>query len=233
VNPERWKARERARELARQSLSRGDALGWFEELYREAGSDPARIPWADDDGHPLLLDWLASAPRPRPGARALVVGCGLGEDARALADAGWAVTAFDISPTAVEWCRRLPTPSVAKGDAPTPVAYVQADLLEAPLSWRRSFELVFECYTLQALPEPLRPRAARALASLVAPLGSLLVITRARESHEPLGELPWPLVRAELEAFGALGLAPREFSEFHSGPSDPPSRHFRACFEAC
>ena len=32
----RFDARERAREIARASLARGDATGWFEELYREA-----------------------------------------------------------------------------------------------------------------------------------------------------------------------------------------------------
>lgn len=225
MNPQRWSARERARELARHSLARGDALGWFEQLYQEAASDPARIPWADERGHPLLLEWLERAPRPAPGSRALVIGCGLGEDARELAACGWTVTGFDVSPTAIEWCLRIPSP------AGTSVNYLQADLFAPPSSWSAAFELVFECYTLQALPARLRPEARRALASFLAPGGSLLVVTRAREPHEPEGELPWPLVRAEVEALRELGLTPREFGEFSSGPSEPPSRHFRARFE--
>ena len=35
--------------------------------------------------------------------RALVVGCGLGDDAVLLAGLGWKVTAFDLSPSAVKW----------------------------------------------------------------------------------------------------------------------------------
>jgi len=224
VNPARWNARERARELARLSLARGDALGWFEQLYREADADPSRIPWADERGHPLLLDWLANTPRPRPEARALVIGCGLGEDARELAASGWTVTAFDVSATAIEWCRRIPAPASDR------VTYLQADLFALPREWTGAFELVFECYTLQALPARLRPDARRALASLLAPGGELLLVTRAREPHEPEGELPWPLLRSEVEAFGELGLAARELGEFSSGPSDPPSRHIRARF---
>ena len=226
MNSERWNARERARELAREGLARGDAFGWFEQLYAEARNDPSRIPWADESGHPLLLDWLERAGPAARGARALVVGCGLGEDARALASAGWTVTAFDVSPTAIGWCRG------AQGHGTCPVSYVHADLFAAPVEWRGAFELVFECYTLQALPARLRPAARVARAGFVAPGGNLLVVTRAREPGDPEGELPWPLLRSEVSAFSDLGLTEREFAELPSGPAEPPTRHFRACFEA-
>ncbi|MCC5670705.1 class I SAM-dependent methyltransferase [Nostoc sp. CHAB 5784] len=39
------------------------------------------------------------------GQKALVIGCGLGDDAEAIASLGFEVTAFDISPTAIAWCQ--------------------------------------------------------------------------------------------------------------------------------
>ncbi len=56
---------------------------WFEAVYETAGDDPAQIPWADLSPHPLLAAWLADASPPKPGARALDVGCGLGDNAAA------------------------------------------------------------------------------------------------------------------------------------------------------
>lgn len=218
----RHEARERARELARVALSRGDALAWFEQLYSEASGDVARIPWADPAGHPLLIDWLAGAPPP-PRGHAAVVGCGLGEDAECLAAVGWQVRAFDVSPTAVAWCRRL--------HPHTTVRYELADLLALPPGWAGRFALVFESYTLQALPEELRARASTALVELLAPGGSLLVITRAREPDEDRGNLPWPLTRHELDRFVELGLVEREFRELQSGTGSTRTRHFRARYE--
>ena len=72
---------------------------WFEAVYQTAGDDPAQIPWADLAAHPLLAAWLADVPSPAPGARALDVGCGLGDNAAALAAKGWQTTGFDLSAT--------------------------------------------------------------------------------------------------------------------------------------
>ena len=223
MDQRRFDARERARELARASLARGDATGWFEALYREAAGDTGRIPWADPEGHPLLLEWLATQPTPRPGARALVVGCGLGEDSECLSRAGFEVTGFDVAPTAIAWCRKLHPDSR--------VRYETADLLAPPPEWLGRFELVFECYTLQALPPALRQPASRSLAGFVARGGSLLVVTRAREPGDDPGSLPWPLLRTEITHFATLGLEPRELDERESDTGLGPTRHFRARFE--
>ena len=59
----------------------------------------------------------------------------------------------------------------------------------------------------------MRARAMASLAALLAPGGRLLVICRGREPEEPLGELPWPLARADLAAFGGLGLAEASFDD--------------------
>jgi 2-polyprenyl-3-methyl-5-hydroxy-6-metoxy-1,4-benzoquinol methylase len=222
MDEQRYSARERARALAKESLSQGDALGWFEKLYREADGASSRVPWADREGHPLLREWLAEHGASLRGARALVVGCGLGEDAEELARAGAQVSAFDVAPTAVAWCTRLwPNSSVE---------YSTANLLAPPPSWRAAFDFVLEIYTLQALPAELREQAARNMAQCVGPGGRLLAISRAREPAEPLGELPWPLVRSEVERFTEFGLRAVRLEDLASA-GDPPTRHWRALFQ--
>ena len=214
--------RERARAVARDYLARGDATGWFEAFYRDAGGNPERVPWADRAGHPLLAEWLAGQ---RGGGRAaLVVGCGLGEDAELCARAGFAVTAFDLSATAIAMCREL-WPA-------TRVRYLTADLLAPPREWLGAFELVVEIYTLQALPLELRERATRGLAELVAPGGRLLVVTIGRGDEGPGEELPWPLSRAELARFEDHGLVRASFHEVFETetPAGPPVPRWRAEF---
>jgi SAM-dependent methyltransferase len=210
-------ARARAREIARESLARGDAIGWFETFYRDAGGDESKVPWADRRGHPLLVEWLARESA-RPRGCALVVGCGLGEDSEELARAGYDVTAFDVSPQAIEWCRAR--------FAESRVRYSVADLFDLPRAWRRAFDLVVELYTLQALPLGLRERAVERIADLPAPGGSVLVVTRGRELAEPLDEVPWPLARSELNRFVRAGLREHAFEDLRDA-GDPPSRHFR------
>lgn len=221
----RFDARERARAIAKQSLEQGDATGWFEKLYVEAQGDESRVPWADRDGHPLLTEWLATQRVLGRGRRALVIGCGLGEDCEALAGAGFDVTGFDISPTAVAWC--------AQRFAGSRVRYQVADLLAPPSAWGGAFEFVFECYTLQALPPAPRELATRNIASFVAPGGELLVVMRGRNADEDTGQLPWPLTCNEIRAFQAHGMSEVSFEDLEScGPVDKPGRHFRALFRA-
>ena len=53
-----------------------------------------------------------------------------------------------------------------------------------PPAWSEGFDLVLEAYTLQVLPADLRPVAARQIADMVAPGGTLLVIARGRGEGE-------------------------------------------------
>ena len=222
--PEQTDEHERIREQLRQRVLRGDSSG-YDELYRSAKGDPSRIPWADLKPNHNLTAWLdRELPGDRPGAgqRALVIGCGLGDDAEELARRGFAVTAFDISRTAIEWCRkRFPH---------SHVGYVVANLLEPPSVWPRSFDFVLESYTIQAMPLELRERALRQVADFVAPRGRLLIVCRARDESDPPGNLPYPLARRELDLLRHLGLTETSFEDYIDDAADPPIRRFRAAY---
>ena len=184
----------------------GAALPTFEEIYARAGDALASVPWARLAPHPLLVMWLDLPGSPgrcparhAAGHEALVVGCGLGDDAEELARRGYAVTAFDVSPTAIARCReRFPQ---------SPVCYRGADVLNLPGEWRGRFGLVVEINTIQSRPRAGRPAAIAAIAGTVAPGGLLFVRCRTGAENEPDGlERPWPVRRSELAGFTAAGL---------------------------
>lgn len=192
--------------------------GWFEKVYELAGDDPAQVPWADLAPHPLLAEWLARAPSPQAGARALDVGCGLGDNAAAIAAKGFRVTGFDLSRIATVWAaRRFPD-----------IEFVAADLFAPPAAWSGAFDLVHECYTLQALRDDARADAMASIARFVAPGGRLLVIARMRESSTPAAGPPWPLSAEDILGFVTHGLSAETVDQL-PGPSDGKP-HWRAVF---
>lgn len=214
--------RSRVRQLAQEYIQRGDATGWFEALYAGAEGNEGAIPWADRVANPNLVGWLDQQQVRGEGRRALVVGCGLGDDAEELARRGFVVTAFDISPTAVAWCQKLYPDS--------PVKYVAANVLEVVPEWRRSFDFIFEAYTLQVLGPELRARAIPHIAEYVAPRGKLLVVCRGREPEDYPGDMPWPLTTAEMEQFQAAGLQEVEFEDYMD-QEEEPRRRFRVQYK--
>jgi SAM-dependent methyltransferase len=208
---------ERARQLAAESP---DATAWFERLYAEARSGDAVVPWDVADPHYLLTNWARGRTLDGSGRRALVVGAGLGRDAEFIAGFGFDTTAFDISPSAIE--------SAQQRHAGSAVHYRVADLFDPPARWRHAFDLVVESLTVQALPVTERGRAIAQVPRFVAPGGTLLVIAAGRET--PPGEgPPWPLDRAEVEAFAADGVEPVHVAEIRD-PADRTSLRWQAEF---
>lgn len=210
---------ERVSQVAREAVAQGRPAAWFDIVYRNAGGDAGAIPWANLEPSAGLAGWLAQA-EPAQGS-AVVVGCGLGDDAEAVAAAGRRVVAFDISQTAIDWCRRRFPDSQ--------VEYVRADLFDHPAAWRQRFALVVESQTVQALPPADRPAVTAAIAGLVAPGGALWVFQRLWEAAaDPQGP-PWPLRRSDLELFTAAGLRETRF-ELWERPRDPAVAQFAAEF---
>jgi SAM-dependent methyltransferase len=198
-----------------------EATGWFEPLYAAAAAGDAVVPWDDGAASPLLVEWTAARALDGRGRRAIVVGCGLGDDAEHVAALGFATVAFDIAPTAIRGARRRFPDSR--------VEYVVADLLALPPEWRHAFDLVVENITVQALPDPPRARAIAAVASLVAPGGTLVVVSGARADCEPADGPPWPLTRGEIEAFATGGVEAVRIEDLR-GQAAPWSRRWRAEF---
>ena len=219
--------RARARELAAEFADRGDSVGWFDAFYKEAGGDNEQIPWADLEPNKFFKEWAADVELKGDGLKALVVGCGLGDDAKFLDDLGFKVTAFDISPTAIEWAKRL--------HADTDIQFEVADLFAPPSTWvsasnppatvggtdKAGFDFVLEIYTIQPLPMEMRERVIDSIAAFVAEAGELVVVTRGREDNEEPLELPWPLSRRDLSRFVTHGLQQSDFRIF-DGNEDPP-----------
>jgi SAM-dependent methyltransferase len=167
--------------------------------------------------NPHLLDWLAREPC-LDGLSALDVGCGLGDNAAALAGAGATVTAFDLVPRAAEWAAaRFPDIGAV---------FCAGDLFAPPSDWLGAFDLVHETYTLQALPAEILPAARKALADLVRPGGRLLVIARARDEGQGTDGPPWPLARSDLDAFAGNGLVLERLDDLPPGVT--ANRHWRA-----
>ena len=194
----------RADELSGQAYAAGEPTAWFDRLYAEGSAGIIDMPWDRTDAQPLLREWYdAWAPGRVPG-RACVVGCGLGADAEFLAARGWTTTGFDLSATAIDQAgSRYP------GSA---VTYRVADLLDLPTGLVGVFDLVVEIFTLQAMPDPPRTEAARGVASLLAPGGTLLVVA-FRDTGVPTSPPPFPLTRDDLRRLEVGGIVAERVEE--------------------
>ena len=183
-------------------MSAADPTGWFERLYAAAEQGEATVPWDRGGPNPVLVRWAEERGLDGAGRRALVVGSGLGGDAELVARLGFDTVAFDISPTAVR--------------------------LDPPPEWRRAFDLVVESLTAQSLPDPPRRDAIASIAEMVAPGGTLIVIAAIHDEGERGDGPPWPLTRAEVEAFAAGGLRPVAIEAVRG--AQPGDRRWRAEF---
>lgn len=208
--------------MVRTYQENDDPLGWFDSIYQEAQGDYSAVFWADLEPSPYLLAWLKKHPIDTK-KRAIVIGCGVGDDAEALSAYGYEVIAFDIAPTAIELCK--------KRFKKTNVTYCVADLFAYPKEWEAAFDVVYECNTIQVLPGKYRVKARQAMSALLCPRGHILVSCRSRKSGEQEDAIPLPLDKCEIDAFvREEGL--KELSFYAYDDTQTPSvPHFFALYQ--
>ena len=187
--------RKKLENLVTEHQQKNDFTGWFEDIYTDALGNPEQVPWAKMQPHPCLENWVKIANITKK--KALVIGCGLGDDSEILAQYKANVTAFDIAPSSIEWCQKRFNNSS--------VNYLVADLLNLDNSWKNSFEIIFESRTIQALPITIRKEVIEAIATLLKPGGTLLIVTRLRDTEYTIDGPPWPGSEAELSQFSEYG----------------------------
>lgn len=184
----------------RLSIQEDQPSNWFEPLYSSSTKNGAGVPWANMKTHPSFANWLGRNPQDGDGKSALVVGCGMGDDAIELETLGFQVTAFDVSASAIEYCKeRFPH---------SKVNFEQADLLEGQSQWRRKFDFVLEIFTIQALPPKYEKELIQNISDFVAPGGELLVIAEVGSEKRVFEKgPPWVLTPEHIDSFVSCGLS--------------------------
>ena len=167
---------------------------WFDGLYEKSKKDYKNIPWAKLEVNPLLGEYLNSTAKHE--GKALVIGCGLGDDAEALYGAGYDVVAIDISQSALE---------IAKKRFPqSNVSFEKENIFEMPQKYLEYFDFVFEAFTIQSLPLIFRENMMKAIVGTLAKNAKLLLI--AHKKDKSFQGPPWPLEEKEIHTFKLCGL---------------------------
>jgi SAM-dependent methyltransferase len=205
--------------MVKSHQEKDDPMGWFNSIYTDAEGDYNNVFWADLEPSPYLLEWMNTYSQDANEKKAIVIGCGVGDDAEALSEKGYEVTAFDIAPEAIKLCKnRYPD---------TKVNYLVADLFNFSIEWEENFDLIYECNTIQVLPGKYRTDARDAMISLLVSGGYILVSCRSRNKGEQEDDIPLPLDKEEIDGFVRCGLSEESFLAYDD-KQEPSVPHFFA-----
>lgn len=171
---------------------------FFESVYENADHDDlSTIPWATLAPNVYLEEHLTQEGSVS-GKKALVIGCGLGDDALILEKHGYEVEALDISPSAI---------ALAKKRYPkSKVDFHVGDIYDMPVSSKGKYDFVYEGLTIQSLPPKDRENLVGIIVSLVSKGGELLVYANTQDDTDTYGGPPWPLYDDEFRLFEKEGL---------------------------
>jgi SAM-dependent methyltransferase len=125
------------------------------------------MPWEKGEPSPGLIDFLAGHPQ-LPLGTVLVPGCGTGHDARAWAAAGFAVTGYDIAPSAIRLSREKTASAGLRAE------FIQGDFLCDPPP--QPFDWIFEHTLFCAIQPRQRGDYVQAITRWLKPGGSYLAV---------------------------------------------------------
>jgi len=172
----------------------------------------------------LVQDGTAA---PRPGARAVDLGCGTGLEAVYLAQHGYHVTGVDYTPIAVRRARKR----AEQAGVADRCTFLRADITSPrTLAGDEGYDLIVDCGTLDDLSPQQRPEMAATIRRLSRP-GSVFVLWCFYAHPDELPAPKWSgaskLLTAitpgeEKELFG-------DIFEIERLPEPPPPEHC-ACF---
>lgn len=170
-------------------MSNTDSRDFWERTYRDG-----HVNW-DLGGPTPVFRALAESCRFPPG-RMIVLGAGLGHDARLFARHGFQVTALDFAPAAARAMHALQDPA-------HPVAILQADFFRLSPVLDGRFDYALEYVFYCAIDPAQRAEYAAVVARLLAPGGRLVALAF------PTGEAP-PLAPGERPAGPPFTVSPEE-----------------------
>lgn len=143
--------------VTRLNAQTNNAASW-DTHYQEAD-----FPWDKGEASPPLIEYLANT---TISGKILIPGCGRGHDARALAAQGAAVTAIDLSDTAINLARSL--------DPERTVHFDVADIFALAEPHQAAYDLIWEHTCFCAIHPAQRPDYVRAMFQALKPGGELL-----------------------------------------------------------
>lgn len=175
------------------------ASAWFDDLYKKHSNNHENIPWARKDVNPLLRSYLDVNGEHK--GKALVIGCGLGDDAYALDCCGYEVLAIDVSQAALDIAKERFSDSK--------VTFEKQDIFDMPQHYHEHFDFVFEALTIQSLPREFREKMIGSVAKTLKKDAKLLVLAHKYNGND--SGPPWPLKDEEISLFSLHGLKDLHF----------------------
>jgi methyl halide transferase len=172
------------------------AAAW-EQRYQEGTTR-----WDLGQPAPAFKSLLAEN-APQAGS-AIVLGAGRGHDALFFAQQGFAVTAVDFAPSAIQ---SLAAQAQAQN---LPIQLLQRDIFELVPEFAGQFDYVIEHTCFCAIELALRPTYAQLAADLLAPGGELLAVffTHQRPGGPPFGTTPAEVRQLFAPCFEVISLEP-------------------------